>query len=258
MLCHPRRRQSHEHLQYKSLSPYQEELLTADMNLTIDIGNTSTKWALHSEQGVVSHGYDLPEALPEGVKNVMVCASGEVGELPFEHVRLSYGTQLPIHIDYHTPASLGADRIATACGARSLFPTSSCLVVDAGTCITVDFLDAEGIYHGGAILPGLRMSLAALHEHTARLPLLSLDGVDHAPLCGRSTEESILAGTMGATMLALAGFVAAYKQKAPSLQVLLTGGDAELLQRAGATAWIHEPLLAHIGMNFILKELYAQ
>ena len=78
-------------------------------------------------------------------------------------------------------------------------------------------------------MPGLKMNLQALHTFTAKLPLIDLEGVEKAPVLGRSTEESILAGTLGATLLALAGYVALYKEKAPNLRVLLTGGDAERL-----------------------------
>ena len=71
-------------------------------------------------------------------------------------------------------------------------------------------------------------------------------------MLGRSTEESILAGTLGATMLALAGYVALYKEKAPRLRVHLTGGDADMLIASGATGWEHVPHLTLIGLNEIL------
>ncbi len=125
-------------------------------------------------------------------------------------------------------------------------------MIDAGTCITVDFVDAEGTYHGGAIMPGLKMNLQALHTFTAKLPLIDIEGVEKAPVLGRSTEESILAGTLGATLLALAGYVALYKEKAPALRVLLTGGDAERLMALGARGWEHVPQLTMIGLNEIM------
>jgi type III pantothenate kinase len=69
---------------------------------------------------------------------------------------------------------------------------------------------------------------------------------------GRSTEESILAGTLGATLLALAGFVTLYKEKSPDLRVILTGGDAERLMASGVGGWEHVPHLTLIGLNEIL------
>ena len=160
---------------------------------------------------------------------------------------------LPIRLDYKTPETLGADRIADACGAAGLHPGESCLVIDAGTCITVDFIDSKGVYHGGAIMPGLQMNLQALHTFTAKLPLIDLEGVEKAPVLGRSTEESILAGTIGATLLALAGYVALYKEKAPNLRVLLTGGDAKYLLASGTNnGWEHVQNLTLIGLNEIM------
>lgn len=222
------------------------------MNLVLDIGNTATKWALFEGREMRSTGIGIPSELPAGTQHCMAMASGEWPELPWPCIRFDHDTMLPINLDYHTPETLGADRIADACAAHALLPGCDCLVVDAGTCITVDFLSSDGVYHGGAIMPGLHMSFTALHTFTARLPMLSLDNVDHVPLVGRSTEESILAGTLGATMLALAGFVASYRQKSPAMQVVLTGGDAGLLMQAGATAWRYEPDLSLVGLNEIL------
>ena len=241
------------------------------MNLTIDIGNTATKWASFEGRELTGHGYGLPEGLLREAVRVMVCASGDVEET-LERIAAAKGpgpadggeqwlhvlgpeTPLPIRLDYKTPATLGADRVADACGAAGLHPGEACVVIDAGTCITVDFVDAQGTYHGGAIMPGLKMNLQALHTFTAKLPLIDIEGVDKAPVLGRTTEESILAGTVGATLLALAGYVALYKEKAPALRVLLTGGDAERLAALGARGWEMVPQLTMIGLNEIMINL---
>lgn len=229
------------------------------MNLTIDIGNTRSKWALFEGDQLVRCGY-MDEGLPcEGVKSTMVCASGDADlhalGLDGDRVqRLTAGMPLPIALDYATPETLGPDRIAAACGAQKV-GNKGCpkLIIDAGTCITIDYLDAEGVYHGGAILPGIEMKFRALHTFTAKLPLVSLDTVEHTPVMGRSTEESIVAGTLGATLLALAGYVALYKEKAAGLHVLLTGGDAARLSAGGTKGWEHVPLLTLQGMNEIMR-----
>ena len=243
------------------------------MNLAIDIGNTAVKWAtfegrtmmesgkwrVESGEWRVENGEWRTESGERRVENIMVCASGDATEvmerlkgLHAPLVTLHADTALPIKLDYKTPASLGPDRIAAACGAWALHRGEDCLVVDAGTCITVDFLDREGVYHGGAIMPGLGMNLQALHTFTAKLPLISLEGVEKAPVLGRTTEESIVAGTLGATMLALAGYVALYRQRCPQLCVLLSGGDAARLTAAGATGWELQPQLTLIGLNEIM------
>ena len=235
------------------------------MNLTLDIGNTAVKWATFEGRTLVESGKWSVESeeWKEGCKkwgnidNAMACVSGDDEIL--EHISKTLGymistfnseTPLPIKIDYKTPASLGPDRIAAACGAWGLHMGEASLIIDAGTCITVDYLDADGVYHGGAIMPGLGMSLRALHEQTARLPLVEPAGAPRIP--GRSTEESILAGTVGATMLALAGFVTLYRQRSPELNVLLTGGDATRLTAAGVSGWEQAPNLTLAGLNEIL------
>ena len=228
------------------------------MNLTFDIGNTAVKWAAFEGTAMVASGHGAAaDDMVVRAGGVMVCASGDATDtmtrlaaLNAKVQTLDSDTPLPLRLDYKTPRTLGADRIAAACGAWSLHPGEASVVVDAGTCITVDFVSADGVYHGGAIMPGLGMQLRALHNETARLPLVGLDGVDRAPVLGRSTEESILAGTLGATMLALAGYVALYRERCPRLNVLLTGGDALHLTANGG--WELQPSLTMIGMNEIL------
>ena len=230
------------------------------MNLTIDIGNTAAKWALFDERVLVKASCCSLEAIEtDAVEKALICASGNMtsceswlSNFNFKFSILNSETPLPIRLDYKTPQTLGADRVAAACGAWSLHPGEASLIVDAGTCITVDYLDADGVYHGGAIMPGLKMSLQALNTFTAKLPLVDINNIEKALVIGRSTEESIVAGTLGATMLALAGFVAMYKEKNPALNVLLTGGDAERLTRAGATGWELQPTLTLQGLNEIM------
>ena len=222
------------------------------MNLTLDIGNTAVKWATFDGKELVDCGYGMSDELVAKADYMLACASGEMPE-GVSVQRLTADMPLPIKLDYKTPETLGADRIADACGAAGLHPGESCLVIDAGTCITVDFIDSKGVYHGGAIMPGLKMNLQALHTFTAKLPLIDLEGVEKPPVLGRSTEESILAGTIGATLLALAGYVALYKEKAPNLRVLLTGGDAKYLLASGTNnGWEHVQNLTLIGLNEIL------
>lgn len=222
------------------------------MNLAIDIGNTSVKWASFDGGLMTDHGTGMPERQLTEAVVTLACVSGN----PLSHdthiPTLDSSTPLPIRLDYKTPQSLGADRVADACGAWALHRGEDCLVIDAGTCITVDFLDHDGVYHGGAIMPGLGMNLQALHTFTAKLPLISLEGVEKAPIPGRTTEESIIAGTLGATLLALAGYVTIYRQRCPQLCVLLTGGDAVKLSANGTSGWELQPQLTLIGLNEIM------
>ncbi len=222
------------------------------MNLALDIGNTAVKWATFDGRTMTDHGHGLPADLMAKADSIMACASGKVPQALDDVPRLTADTPLPLGLDYKTPATLGPDRIADACGAWSLHPGKPSLVIDCGTCITLEFVSADGTYHGGAIMPGLAMSLRALNAFTEKLPLLDSESVDKAPLLGRSTDECILAGTLGAAQMALASFVASYHSAAPDLQVVVTGGDAQRIIPPGAPGRQHVPGLSLIGLNEIM------
>ena len=96
------------------------------------------------------------------------------------------------------------------------------------------------------------MSLQALHTFTAKLPLLDIASVQKAPVLGRSTEECIAAGTLGAAQMAVAAYVATLRGVAPGLKVLLTGGDAERIAPTGTEGREHQPQLTLIGLNEIM------
>ncbi len=236
------------------------------MNLAIDIGNTLMKWALFEGDRMAGNGTAEASQLAEVCRSHswqrgILCATGAYDLAPLGSMAealhiLSSSSRLPIALDYATPDTLGPDRIAAACGAWKTFPRQNCLVVDAGTCITIDFVDATGVYRGGAILPGIAMKFRALHTFTAKLPLIDNIDADTAILTGRSTRESILAGVLSATRFAVEGFADRYSRDHGQMQVLLTGGDAERLWGSGQ---LHVPScsifpwLVMSGLNEILN-----
>ena len=242
------------------------------MNLAVDIGNTRMKWALFEGDRMVKA--DVAERDADGhcdlcglwqqmgvtVDRAMVCATGKLNldklVLGTERVEvLSCGTPMPIALDYATPATLGPDRIAAACGARKMCEGRGCVIVDAGTCITVDYLDADGVFRGGAILPGVEMKFRALHTFTAKLPLYTDVDFRQEPVTGRSTQESMEAGVLTATRFAVEGFVSYYREKEPDTAVLLTGGDANWVWGEGRLRvdnCVWEPYLVMIGLNEIM------
>lgn len=247
------------------------------MNLTIDIGNTRIKWALFDHDRMLTA--DVAERNAQGccnlttelerkgynatdVERAIVCATGllELDKLglPCQRVHvMSADSRMPIAVDYATPHTLGADRKAAACGARKLCPGRPCVIVDAGTCITVDYMDACGVFGGGAIMPGIEMKFRALHTFTAKLPLYTTVDAASQPVTGRSTQESMAAGVLTATRYAIEGFVAHYREREPDIAVLLTGGDANWVWGEGrlhVADCLWEPYLVMIGLNEILKE----
>ncbi len=132
-------------------------------------------------------------------------------------------TKWPLTINYKTPQTLGKDRLAAALGAMQIFPFKNCLIIDAGTAITYDFMTKNGEFMGGSIAPGLEMKFKALHQFTQKLPLISK--TDTISLTGGNTEEAIQSGVMLGSIMEMQGFIDAYTNQYNSLQIIMTGGD---------------------------------
>lgn len=219
-------------------------------SLIIDVGNTRTKIALFVD-GKLEKSELWNGVLPEA-DNAIVSITGEKPEwLPKGCVELNSRLRLPIELDYDTPETLGSDRIAAASEAWIESGFKPVMVIDAGTCVTVDYVDERGIYRGGAIMPGIDMKFRALHNFTARLPLINIDEVspDESPI-GKSTQGSLTAGVICGTRFALEGYEREYSKRAGKrVEVIVTGGDADKV----AGEWRVEEYLVERGMYEILK-----
>ena len=165
-------------------------------------------------------------------------------------IDMTQSTPLPIQINYSTPQTLGVDRIAAACGAVDLMPNRDALVIDFGTCINYEFIDAAANYLGGAISPGVKMRFEAMHTFTARLPLINPN--PHVGLIGQSTEECMQSGVMFGILGEMEGFISKYKAKYPNLVVILCGGDAPLFENRLKQPIFVAPNLVLSGLNKIL------
>ncbi|HYF14118.1 MAG TPA: type III pantothenate kinase [Phycisphaerales bacterium] len=145
---------------------------------------------------------------------------------------LRIGDDLPVPLTHTlTDAStLGQDRALCALAAAKR-AEQACVVVDAGTAITVDFIDGEGVFHGGVIAPGLRMMLKSLHTGTGALPDLDFEAPEDAEgPYGKSTRHAMLLGVVhaakGLVRYTVERFAETY-QAYP--QIIATGGDAPTL-----------------------------
>ncbi|MBC8046470.1 MAG: type III pantothenate kinase, partial [Fimbriimonadaceae bacterium] len=213
------------------------------MQLVFDLGNSIQKCAVFHgdeivkliEQEVISL-YDAQNIFSEFKIQRSILASVIDHESQFENylkeefhtIILSHNTPIPIINKYTTPETLGKDRLACAVGAWKKFTGKNVLAIDAGTCIKYDFVDASGIYHGGAISPGLNMRFKALHNYTAKLPLLNTSMLNNSAMqvTGDSTEHSIISGASLGAAFEVDGVIDHYIKTFDDLQVLLTGGDA--------------------------------
>ncbi len=212
------------------------------MKLVIDLGNTFQKLAVFSGEDIVFT--EAPEkitmktllsvfnrfAIRSAIISSVIHHDKELDSIVRSRCRcivLDQQTPLPVLNKYDSPENLGRDRLAAAVAGSSIYPNRNVLVVDAGTCIKYDFVNAQSEYLGGAISPGLRMRFNALHTFTEKLPLIEL--VEFNSLTGKTTEESLLSGVINGTLAEIDGIIDRYRRIYPEIQIVLSGGDAEYL-----------------------------
>ncbi|MCL4125883.1 UNVERIFIED_CONTAM: hypothetical protein GTU68_044582, partial [Idotea baltica] len=143
--------------------------------------------------------------------------------------QLSSSSKIPFKNLYETPKTLGVDRIALVAAAVNQFKNKNVLVIDAGTCITYDFVNKNKEYLGGAISPGVRIRYKSLQKFTENLPYLEKEEVSN--YIGNSTEKSMHSGVVNGVLKELDGVILDYKQRFVDLTVVLTGGDTNFLSK---------------------------
>lgn len=220
--------------------------------LLLDVGNTRLKWAISQGGKVriadaVAHGGELPEALlrytetapaPEAVWACSVAGDG-LDEGLQALVQARWGLNIRFLVSpasgcgvrnaYREPAALGADRWAALVGAWTLCRDAVC-VVDCGTAVTLDLLDATGGHRGGVIFPGVALARETLGRRAHRLR--DLPETDTDGLFSRDTVSGVRNGTLNAVAGAVhwIGRRADQEFGAP-VRIMMTGGDAESVAR---------------------------
>lgn len=237
------------------------------MNLVVDIGNTLTKLAWF-DQGEITGSLRLePEELPqfnhiirERPAEMAIISSVGTSENPFirelkkefeKLLILDHNTPLPFRIRYKTPHTLGHDRIAACAGARCIYPDHHVLIMDMGTAITIDFINASGEYLGGNISPGLYTRFRALHDYTAKLPLVEADTT--FPAFGTDTRSAIVSGVQQGIVFELNGYMNDFISRYPDCKFIITGGDSNLFVSSLKRPIFAVPELVLKGLNFILE-----
>jgi len=233
-------------------------------NLVVDSGNTLIKVGLFKDRDLIMkesflnltdlkdfmHATDVDHLLVSSVNHdpaEILYWSNSKGK----KISLTALLPLPIRVAYQTPNTLGVDRLAAVCGAQDLFPNKNCLIIDAGTCINYELLDAENIYHGGAISPGISMRFEAMHTFTARLPLVSAN--ENVGLIGNTTTTCLQSGVMNGVLEEVKGIIKQYQALYPDLTVILCGGDYPFFENRVKPAIFVAPELVLIGLNRILR-----
>lgn len=237
------------------------------MNLILDIGNTRTKlgifkgdelvereiwedWTLIDLQKCMERYPLIQRVAVSTVTYIWDDVEQFLKEL-FHYVPLTHQTPIPIINEYLTPETLGKDRLAAVIGAQHLFPETTCLVIDAGTCIKYDILLSNRRYLGGNICPGIQMRWKAMHQFTAKLPEVRFS--DNLDLVGNNTETALQTGGQLGALMEMRAFIDAYTEKYGVLSVILTGGDAIYFADQLKTKIFVQPNLILIGLNKILN-----
>jgi type III pantothenate kinase len=217
-------------------------------DIVVDVGNARIKWGRCSAEGILATA-TLPPDDPDswqgqyaewGLEGALRWAVTGVHPHRCEHfldwlraqgqhaVLLNHPRHLPLRTALPHPEHAGIDRLLDAVAANSRRPAGTpAAIVDAGSAVTVDLVDAEGIFQGGAILPGPGLMARALHEHTALLPPIVIPEVPPPPL-GDSTTAAMASGIFHA----VAGGIRMLCESFAAPTVFLTGGDAALLRPA--------------------------
>jgi len=177
------------------------------MNLILDIGNTRIKLAVFQGYTIVESYATSTEKVGKeitkmqkkyAISNVILSSVGEVKcedlkELSlFENILiLDHTVQVPFANNYKTPKTLGVDRVALVAAAVHQYPQKNVLIIDAGSCVTFDFVNSKKQYFGGAISLGIHMRYKALHTFTANLPKLEIETFS---LTGKNTQSKFFVG----------------------------------------------------------------
>ncbi len=239
------------------------------MWLLIDIGNTRVKWSLAQAQQtelgqveILQHQQlsDLPGLLQQALAGrrlqaaYLCCVANDELALQLQQILQQFDSRISLRRfrsqaecvglrnDYLQPQQLGADRFAAAIAIRARFAGQAAVVVTAGTATTIDIIDADGVFRGGLIVPGLKMMALSLARNTAQLPAI-LDSLELQQPFARATDQAILSGCIHAQWGAIVSAAQRWqRQNQAEVQFILSGGAAPYLRA-------HQDLLG-AGLNW--------
>jgi type III pantothenate kinase len=240
------------------------------MNLLIDMGNTRLKWAV-ARAGQITAGLPLENSrinrdelvgLWENILHPRRIVVSCVGANQLLELVQSVALELWLDVDiilvksqaqafgvtnaYQQPGKLGVDRWLALIAVWQKYQSPAC-IVDCGTAITVDLIDSDGRHQGGLISPGLMLMKKSLGQGT---DALSFSETSHACALANNTEAAIYSGTLMAAIGLIEHVLSTQPENA---QLILTGGDAELIAGKLGIASIVEPDLVLHGLLCILE-----
>lgn len=159
-----------------------------------------------------------------------IAIASELENRGYSVARVNSDIAIPMNHTLDDASTLGQDRLLCAFAAYQK-TKQACIIIDAGTAITIDFVDGAGTFQGGAILPGLRMALASMHKQTASLPEIDEMQIDpEYGVFGKDTKHAMILGARASAIGAAHYLIDRYAQAYEAYpQILATGGDAAIL-----------------------------
>ena len=236
---------------------YGDDDLLDHWRIATNAERTSDEHALLFAQFLEQHGFSFDDDITGiAVSSVVPRLTSALREMTdryfrFDAVVIEPGIKSGVPILYDTPREVGADRIANAVGTLDLYGGPA-VVVDFGTATTFDAISADGEYLGGAIVPGLEISMDALFARAAWLRRVEL--VEPRNVIGRSTVESIEAGVVYGTVALVDGMVRRFEDELGKSTVIATGGLGGLIAPLSDTIQHHEPWLTLHGLRLIYEK----
>jgi len=237
------------------------------MLLAIDIGNTNITFALMDKKGRIIRRHSTPTEKPNlrpllgrsrrKIDNIIIVSvvSSATGRIKRDLKRKLKGAKIsvvgkdipvPLKCAYNK-RQVGQDRLITALAAKMLYGLPV-LIVDFGTAVTFDTVSKRGVYEGGLILPGIKMSLESLSERTEMLPKTYLRKT--TSFIGKDTVSSIRNGMIYGYASLSEGLIKLFRKKiSKNIKVVATGGDAPLISRYTKT-------MKRVDTDLSLKGLY--
>jgi len=234
------------------------------MKLVIDIGNTLAKLAVFEQDNIIDYLIEKEIndekinlfILKYEIKSVIISSvrGNETFKMlkKYKLLHFSSVTPVPFKNCYHTPETLGLDRVAGVVSAMQQFNNSNVLVIDMGTCITFDFITAKKEYLGGGISPGFEMRFKALHHFTGKLPLIEYDKTQNN-IIGKSTVSSIISGVYNGVKNEVEGTIQQYISQYPDVKIIVTGGDKKRFDLEPKNRIFADEFLVLKGLNEILN-----
>lgn len=252
------------------------------MILAIDIGNTNTVFGIYRDQKLVRHwristdakktadeyalvfdgcfrlaGIDRHDIVAIVIANVMPPVLDTFQRLCTNHFGITpfiVTGETPIGLQnaYHSPRDVGADRLVNAVAARHKYGLPV-IIVDLGTATTIDAVSHDGVYLGGAILPGVSISLEALFERASKLPRIDLKVPETA--IGKTTVHSMQSGVIFGTIGAIDEIVKRVKSEMEGEPaVIATGGLGTVIQALSGQVTTVDPFLTLDGLHRIYQQ----